>query len=241
MELICRRCESSESSGYVGACFCHEIENPRVPSRSRSSDVAYEMRRNPGASKPSPAASATRASSSTYREVPGARDACGFEHLRDAREQVERPARRHALDARILREPFHQLVAARLCIRSASHRPDPASRSAPAAPLSARSMRRSTSCVPAACRRPSRHPWARESSRSAIRSSIRLRRRAAQDGAIAHAFGQHLREIVRHVVVDQLFVAQVDDDPDAALRCGIGDGRKVSPPKSPRRSGSPAS
>ena len=43
---------------------------------------------------------------------------------------------------------------------------------------------------------------------------------------IAMAIEQQLRQVVRHRVVDQVLVAQVDDHPDAALRGRVGDRRR---------------
>ena len=54
---------------------------------------------------------------------------------------------------------------------------------------------------------------------------VGLRRRTANHRAVAHALGQDLHEVVRHRVVDQLLVAEIDQDPDPApcrLVCNPG-------------------
>ncbi len=44
---------------------------------------------------------------------------------------------------------------------------------------------------------------------------IRLRRGAAEHRAIAEALEEHSRQIVRRRVVDQLVVAEIEQDPDS--------------------------
>ena len=53
------------------------------------------------------------------------------------------------------------------------------------------------------------------------RHRVGLGRRSAQHGAIPHRPRQHAREVVRRRIVDQLLVAEVEQDPDAALG-GLG-------------------
>ena len=55
---------------------------------------------------------------------------------------------------------------------------------------------------------------------------VRLGRRSGQDRVVPHPLGQHPRQVVRHRVVDQLFVTEVEDDPQAPCRRP----RRRSPP-----------
>ena len=230
------------TAAALRSCFLTKSRIRVVPSRSRSSDVAYEMRRNPGASNPSPAVSATRASSSSICEKsPRARDARRLEHLRDAREQVERPARLHALEPRIVREPLHQLVAARLVF--AQHRADRILRSGQRLQRGLLRDRRDVRRRVPLQRVGGGDDFLRAENPAAAPAGhrVRLRRRAADDRAIAHAIGEHLHEVVRHVVVNQLLVAQVDDRPRCRAWPPHRRSRQGSLRRSPRRSGSPAS
>ena len=75
----------------------------RVPRSSSVSEVAYDSRRNPGASNASPGVTATRASSSSdCASSRGGADAVGRQELGDVDEQVERAGRRDEAEARLL-------------------------------------------------------------------------------------------------------------------------------------------
>ena len=77
--------------------FCTKLLMRSPPSFSRSIDVAYDRRKNPGASKPSPGVTATAdVLQQRLGELTAAADAGRRQQVGDVREQIERAARLHA-------------------------------------------------------------------------------------------------------------------------------------------------
>ena len=90
-----------------------------TPSRSRSSEVAYDRRTKPGASNASPAVVTTCSSrSSAVGEVERRAHAVGRQEVADVRKQVERALRHGAPQARLLGQPRRAPDRAGACIRS---------------------------------------------------------------------------------------------------------------------------
>ena len=216
--------------------------NSRMRSRCRASrsvsDVAYGQPEEPGrVERLARRHRHARVVEQRLRELRGRADAVGRQELADVGEQIERAGRLDEPDARLRRQPLAQPDRGACGTRSSisvTQSCGPVSAATTAFCVIEQTFEVEWLC--SALHGADHCLRARAPSRSASRSSRRPStpsRRAPRDRACARA--STLDEVVRHRVVDQLLVAEIDQDPDAARapprrRSGSSSASEISAP-----------